>query len=44
MGLHLLAAAINDIAAGNASRIDQDESLATWEPSFARPSLRSTGR
>ncbi|MGB3749460.1 MAG: formyltransferase family protein [Rhodanobacter sp.] len=44
MGLRLLAAAVDDVAAGTAARIIQDETLATWEPSFDRPALSSARR
>lgn len=40
MGLRLLAAAVDEVAAGTASRLPQDESLATWEPAFKRPALK----
>lgn len=40
MGLRLLAGAIDDVAAGRAAGIPQDEALATWEPAFVRAPLR----
>jgi len=40
MGLCLLVAAVDDVAAGTASRLPQDEALATWEPAFDRPPLK----
>lgn len=39
MGVRLLAEVVADVAAGRLVRAPQDESLATWEPSFDRPSL-----
>ena len=39
MGVRLLAEAVDQIAAGIARRMPQDEALATWEPTFRRPAL-----
>ena len=39
MGLRLLGATLDDIAAGRMVKLPQDESLATWEPAFDRPPL-----
>lgn len=38
-GLRLLETVLKDIAAGRVTAIEQDESLATWEPSFERDPL-----
>lgn len=39
MGLRLFGRVLDDLAAGRVVAIHQDESLATWEPAFKRPSL-----
>lgn len=39
MGARLLAEAVDLVAAGRAPRRQQDEALATWEPSFKRAAL-----
>lgn len=39
MGLRLLKKSLIDIAGGTLVRIPQDESVATWEPSWSRPPL-----
>lgn len=39
MGVRLLGEAVDQVAAGTARRVPQDESLATWEPTFRRPAL-----
>lgn len=41
MGIRLLVRVIDDLAAGTARATAQSEPLATWEPSFTRPQLRS---
>jgi len=41
MGVRLLAQVVSDVAAGRLVRVPQDDALATWEPAFDRPSLRS---
>lgn len=41
MGVRLLRAAVAGLASGTLSGHPQDESLATWEPSFSRPRLGS---
>lgn len=43
LGVRLLAAVVDDVAAGHLVRVPQDESLATWEPAFERPSLARVG-
>lgn len=42
MGLRLLEGVLADVAAGRIIRIDQDETVATWEPAFDRPSLEAS--
>lgn len=37
MGVRLLRQAVNQIDAGRLVQIDQDEAVATWEPSWERP-------
>lgn len=44
MGLRLLGAVLDDIAAGRLTRRPQDEALATWEPAFDRPALAKAGQ
>jgi len=44
MGLQLLGDVLDDVAAGRLVKRPQDELLATWEPAFDRPALRSGGR
>lgn len=44
MGVRMLVQVVNDVAAGRLVRVPQDESLATWEPSFDRPALAKAGR
>lgn len=39
MGLQLLGEVVDDVAGGRLVKVPQDESLATWEPAFDRPSL-----
>jgi len=34
MGLRLLRAAVDEIASGTITRVEQDHTLATWEPSI----------
>lgn len=44
MGVRLLEVVVGDAAAGLLVKTPQDESLATWEPSFDRPALaKGTG-
>ncbi len=43
MGLRLLAKVVEDIKQGNIVKIEQDETLATWEPAWERPPLASLG-
>lgn len=40
LGVALLARVVDDVSAGRAARVPQDEALATWEPSMGRPPLR----
>lgn len=39
MGLRLLRKTLIDITSGHIVKVPQDEALATWEPTFDRPSL-----
>lgn len=39
MGLRLIGKVLDDLTAGRVIAAPQDESLATWEPAFKRPSL-----
>lgn len=39
LGVHLLVSVLRDVAAGRLVRVPQDESCATWEPSFQRAPL-----
>lgn len=39
MGIRLLGAVLQDVAAGRLVRVPQDEALATWEPAFDRAAL-----
>ena len=39
LGLRLIASVLADISAGIVAYVPQDESLATWEPSWERPRL-----
>ena len=39
MGVRLLGEAVDQIAAGTVRQLPQDESLATWEPTFRRQAL-----
>ena len=39
MGVELVAGVVNDLARGHYVAVDQDEDLATWEPSWERPPL-----
>lgn len=43
MGLQLLGQVLEDVAAGRLVKVPQDESLATWEPSFDRQPLAKCG-
>lgn len=40
LGLELLRSVVDDVAKGRIVAIPQDESIATWEPSFGRAPLR----
>lgn len=40
MGLRLLRRVVLAVRAGQVDRVAQDETVATWEPSFERPALR----
>ena len=40
LGLELLGEVMDEVAAGTARRVPQDETLATWEPSWRRAPLR----
>lgn len=42
MGVRLLSKVLDDICAGYICRIDQDNSLATWEPALTVPPLQRT--
>ncbi|MGO1073244.1 formyltransferase family protein [Lysobacter sp. CA199] len=44
MGLRLFRQVLTDLRAGVVHREQQDESVATWEPSFDRPALRSASK
>lgn len=39
MGLRLIRQTLDDLAAGDVIAVPQDESVATWEPSWERPPL-----
>lgn len=41
MGIRLLLRVVDDVAAGRITADPQDETIATWEPSFDRPPLRA---
>jgi methionyl-tRNA formyltransferase len=43
MGIRLFERALEDVEAGRVVRREQDESLATWEPSWERPPLAASG-
>ena len=40
IGVRLLVKAVDDISKGKAVYEDQDEDVATWEPSWERPRLK----
>lgn len=43
MGIRLFETVLNDLQQGVKVAIEQDEALATWEPSFDRPRLGNAG-
>ena len=42
MGVRMLVEACSKVAAGDATKRPQDQNLATWEPTFRRPSLTAS--